>query len=137
MQSAEVKTVFTIILRCHLPFHCVHICTDGAPARAGDAAGAQHQSRQQQPPARAATKETKTQTKASLLTTYIYICVHTYIFLNMAIWIKICNVGAGLVAQWLSSQVLVRQPGVRQFRSPVRTWHHLASHAVVGVPHIK
>ena len=28
-------------------------------------------------------------------------------------------------------------PGVRWFGSQVRTWHHLASHAVVGIPHIK
>ena len=28
-------------------------------------------------------------------------------------------------------------PRVRWFRSRVRTWHHLASRAVVGVPHIK
>ena len=45
--------------------------------------------------------------------------------------------GAGLVAQWLSAHVLLRWPGVRQFRSWVQTWHRLASHAVVGVPHIK
>ena len=30
-----------------------------------------------------------------------------------------------------------QRPGVRQFGSQVRTWHCLASHAVVGVPHIK
>ena len=30
-----------------------------------------------------------------------------------------------------------RQPGVCQFGSRVRTWHCLARHAVVGVPHIK
>ena len=29
------------------------------------------------------------------------------------------------------------RPGVHQFRSQVRTWHHLARHAVVGIPHIK
>ena len=45
--------------------------------------------------------------------------------------------GAGLVAQCLSSHVLLRLPGVRWFGSRVQTWHHLASHAVVGVPHIK
>ena len=28
-------------------------------------------------------------------------------------------------------------PGVCQFRSQVQTWHRLASHAVVGIPHIK
>ena len=30
-----------------------------------------------------------------------------------------------------------RRPRVREFGSRVRTWHHLARHAVVGVPHIK
>ena len=30
-----------------------------------------------------------------------------------------------------------QQPGVPQFGSRVWTWHHLARHAVVGVPHIK
>ena len=29
------------------------------------------------------------------------------------------------------------QSVVHQFGSRVRTWHHLANHAVVGVPHIK
>ena len=29
------------------------------------------------------------------------------------------------------------RPGVRWFRSQMRTWHRLASHAVVGIPHIK
>ena len=43
---------------------------------------------------------------------------------------------AGLVAQGLSAHVPLWQPGVHCFRSQVRTWHHLASHAVVGVPHI-
>ena len=28
-------------------------------------------------------------------------------------------------------------PGVHGFGSQVRTWHYWASHAVVGVPHIK
>ena len=46
-------------------------------------------------------------------------------------------VGAGPVAQRLSSHVLLQQPGVRWFSSQVRTWHHLASHAVAGIPHIK
>ena len=44
---------------------------------------------------------------------------------------------AGLVVQRLSSHVPLRQPRVHRFRSRVRTWHHLASHAVVGVPRIK
>ena len=30
-----------------------------------------------------------------------------------------------------------RWPRVHRFGSQVRTWHHLASHAVVGIPHIK
>ena len=47
------------------------------------------------------------------------------------------NDRAGLVAQWLSSHVLLRRPRVGWFRSPVWTWHRLASHAVAGVPHIK
>ncbi|XP_070098616.1 ral guanine nucleotide dissociation stimulator-like isoform X1 [Equus przewalskii] len=29
-----------------------------------------------------------------------------------------------------------RRPGVRRFESRLWTWHRLASHAVVGVPHI-
>ena len=29
------------------------------------------------------------------------------------------------------------RPGVRRFSSLVQTWHRLAAHAVVGVPHIK
>ena len=45
--------------------------------------------------------------------------------------------GAGPVVQQLSVHVLLRLPGVRQFGSRVQTWHRLASHAVVGVPHIK
>ena len=43
---------------------------------------------------------------------------------------------AGPVAQWLSVHILQR-PGVPQFGSRVRTWLGIASHAVVGVPHIK
>ena len=30
-----------------------------------------------------------------------------------------------------------RQPGVHRLGSRLRTWHRLARHAVVGVPHIK
>ena len=41
------------------------------------------------------------------------------------------------VAQWLSSQVPLRGPGVHWFGSRLQTWHHLSSHAVVGIPHIK
>ena len=33
--------------------------------------------------------------------------------------------------------VLLWQPRVHSFRSWVQTWYHLASHAVVGIPHIK
>ena len=43
----------------------------------------------------------------------------------------------GLVAQRLSSHVPLQWPGVHGFGSQVRTWHHLACHAVVGVPHTK
>src|SRR3712207_5611432 len=45
--------------------------------------------------------------------------------------------GVGLVAQRLSVHIQLRRPRVRWFRSQVQTWHCLASHAVVGVPHIK
>ena len=48
-----------------------------------------------------------------------------------------CITGAGPVAQWLSSHIPLQQPGVCQFWSWVRTWHCLASHAMVGVPHTK
>ena len=44
---------------------------------------------------------------------------------------------AGLVTQRLSSHFLLQRPRVHQFGSRVRTWHHLESHAVVGVPQIK
>ena len=50
--------------------------------------------------------------------------------------IKSC-IAAGPVAQQLSSHVPLQRPGVHRFGSRVRTWHRLASHAVVGVPHIK
>ena len=40
------------------------------------------------------------------------------------------------VAQWLSTHVPLQQPSVYWFGSWVWTWHRLASHAVVGVPHI-
>ena len=50
---------------------------------------------------------------------------------------KKTGIGAGLVAQRVSVHVPLRQPGVHQFRSWVWTGHPLASHAVVGVPHIK
>ena len=45
--------------------------------------------------------------------------------------------GAGPVAQRWSLSAPIGRPGVRWFGSWVRTWHRLASHAVVGVPHRK
>ena len=45
--------------------------------------------------------------------------------------------GAGTVAQWFSVHVMLPRPRVHQFRSWVQPWYLLASHAVVGVPHIK
>ena len=36
------------------------------------------------------------------------------------------GLGAGQVAQWLSSHVLLQRPGVRWFGFWVQTWHHLA-----------
>ena len=51
--------------------------------------------------------------------------------------IKGLELGAGWVAQRLSAPVPLRQPGVHRFRSWVRTWHCLASHVAVSVPHIK
>ena len=45
--------------------------------------------------------------------------------------------GASQVVQQLSLHILLWQPRVCRFRSWVQTWPHLASHAVVGVPHIK
>ena len=44
---------------------------------------------------------------------------------------------AGPVVQRLSTHVLLWWPGVRHLGSWVHTWHRLASHAVVSVPHIK
>ena len=44
---------------------------------------------------------------------------------------------ASPMAQRLNAHVLLRRPGVRRFGSWVHTWHCLACHAVVGVPHIK
>ena len=41
------------------------------------------------------------------------------------------------MAQLLSSHVPLLRPGVHQFGSQVQTWHHLASHAVIVVPHMK
>ena len=45
--------------------------------------------------------------------------------------------GSGPVGQQLSAHVPLQWPGVCGFGSRVLTWHCLASHAVVGVPHIK
>ena len=47
------------------------------------------------------------------------------------------ELGASPVEQRLRAHVLLRWPRVHWFRFQVRTWHHLASHAVVGIPHIK
>ena len=47
------------------------------------------------------------------------------------------TLGASPVAQRLSAHVPLGWPGVHQFRSRVQTWHGLAIHAVVGVPHRK
>ena len=46
---------------------------------------------------------------------------------------------AGVIplAQWLNVHVLLRLLGFGRFGSRVWTWHRLASHAVVDVPHIK
>ena len=46
---------------------------------------------------------------------------------------------AGMVAQWLSSHILlIGGPGFASSDSRVWTWDHLAkSHAVVGIPYIK
>ena len=55
-------------------------------------------------------------------------------FLDM---LKYCGFGASCVVQRLSSHIPLQWPGIHQFRSQVQTWHRLASHAVVGVPHIK
>ena len=41
------------------------------------------------------------------------------------------------MAQWLSLHVPLWRPRVRQFGFRVQAWHHLATHAVAGVPHIK
>ena len=51
--------------------------------------------------------------------------------------IKCLAHGAGPVAEWLSVHIPLQQPGVRWFRSRVRTRHRLSRHAVVGVPHVK
>ena len=49
-------------------------------------------------------------------------------------WCLEMALGAGPVAQWLSAHIPLQRPRV-QIR--VRTWHRLACHAVVGIPHIK
>ena len=51
--------------------------------------------------------------------------------------LKKLGVGAGPVAQWLSAHVPLRWPGVHRVGSQVWTWHHVACHAVVGIPCIK
>ena len=50
---------------------------------------------------------------------------------------KMSSAGPSLVAQRLNSHIPLPRPGVHWFGSRVRTWYSLASHAVVGVPHIK
>ena len=50
---------------------------------------------------------------------------------------KLLNFWASPVVQRLSTHIPLGRPRVRGFGSRVRTWHCLASHAVVGVPHIK
>ena len=47
------------------------------------------------------------------------------------------KLGASPVAQQLSVNAILWWPGVHRFASRVWTWRHLASHTVVGVPHIK
>ena len=47
------------------------------------------------------------------------------------------RMGASPVAQGLGAHVPLQPPRVHQFESWARTWHHLASHAVAGTPHIK
>ena len=44
---------------------------------------------------------------------------------------------ASPVAHWLSSHVLLRQPGVRWFGSRVQTYTLLVRPAVAGIAHIK
>ena len=51
--------------------------------------------------------------------------------------LKIQIPGASLVAQGLMAHILLWGPEVRWFGSRVQTWHCWASHAMVGVPHIK
>ena len=41
------------------------------------------------------------------------------------------------MVQQLSAHVPLQPPEVRRFRSRVRTWHRLARHAMIGVPHRK
>ena len=62
-----------------------------------------------------------------------------YIFLEFSVYAayKGIQMGFGPVVQWLRLHIPLLQPGISWFGSQVRTWHHLASHAVVGVPHIK
>ena len=50
---------------------------------------------------------------------------------------KSSGLEADPVAQQLSAHVPLRGPGVRWFRSRVRTWHRLERYAVAGVLRIK
>ena len=56
---------------------------------------------------------------------------------RMSLHIKRSSFRGQPVAQQLSAHVPLWRPGVWQFGFRVPTWHCLASHAVVGVPHIK
>ena len=59
------------------------------------------------------------------------------LFLEQTVSLRKDTGGASPVAQQLSSQVPLLQPGVRQFRSWVGTYALLAKPFVAGVPHIK
>ena len=79
--------------------------------------------------------ETKTDEAAAVATSKVRACL-TELDLVM-ISLSRDNIRASLVAQQLSAHVLLRLPRVHWFGSWVRTWHHLASYAVVGIPRIK
>ena len=63
------------------------------------------------------------------------------LLLNTIIWMNLKNKvrgqPGGAEVNILSSYVLLRRPGVCWFGSRVQTWHHLSSHAVAHVLHIK
>ena len=60
---------------------------------------------------------------------------HEVLSFAIQVLLKLSSLGAGPVAQWLSAHV--RPLSNPRFGSRVRTWHHLAHYAVVGVPHVK